>query len=336
VTVIGRRLALVPVVTFVVVTIVFALLRLLPTDAAKILASSAGGSTEAEAAQLKEDLGLSDSTPSQFVDYLSDLIHLDFGESYYGNVPVSELLGQTLPVTIELTIAAMLIATVLGVAAGILSAARRDGWLDTGIRGSSTLVMSLPWFALGVIFIVVFGVVWDVLPIFGRLPPGTDYDGTTNFVLIDAFLDNRFDLIVPWAEHLLLPALTLGLTTAAFVMRITRVAFLDTMSEPYVQTAKMKGMRERAILVRHALRNAAIPILTILGILFGSLIGGAVVTEKVFSYPGVGSLLVDGIAKRDFYVVQGAALTIALLFILVNTLVDITYTILDPRLRSHH
>jgi peptide/nickel transport system permease protein len=333
VSVVARRLALVPVVTFVVVTIVFALLRLLPTDAAKILASSAGGSTEAETSQLRESLGLNDSTPSQFADYLNDLVHLDFGESYYGNVPVSALLGQTLPVTIELTVAAMLIATILGVAAGIFAAARRDGWLDTGIRGSSTVIMSLPWFALGIIFIVLFGVVWNVLPIFGRLPPGTSYEGTTNFVLIDAVIDNRYDLVVPWLRHLLLPALTLGLTTAAFVMRITRVAILDTMSEQYVQTAKMKGMRERAILIRHALRNAAIPIVTILGILFGTLLGGAVVTEKVFSYPGVGSLLVDGIAKRDFYVVQGAALTIAVLFILVNTLVDITYTVLDPRLR---
>jgi peptide/nickel transport system permease protein len=333
VAVIARRLAIVPVVTLVVVTMVFALLRLLPTDASEILASSAGGSTETEAAQIKESLGLNDSIPSQYVQYLQDLIHLDFGDSYYGNVPVSTLLWQTLPVTIELTIASMLIATVLGVAAGIFAAARRDGWLDTGIRGMSTLVVSLPWFALGVIFIVLFGVVWEVLPIFGRLPPGTQYEGTTNFVLIDAVIDNRYDLVVPWLEHLLLPALTLGLTTAGFVMRITRVSFLDTMSEQYVQTAKMKGMRERSVLVRHALRNAAIPIITILGILFGALLGGAVVTEKVFSYPGAGSLLVDGIAKRDFYVVQGAALTMAVLFILVNTLVDITYAILDPRLR---
>jgi peptide/nickel transport system permease protein len=332
--VIARRLALVPVVTLVVVTIVFALLRMLPTDAAKILASSAGGSTEAESAHLKAALGLDSSVPSQYLAYLNDLVHLDFGKSYYGNIPVADLLRQTVPVTLELTIAAMFIATILGVAGGILAAARRDGWLDTGIRGTSTLVVSLPWFALGVIFIVLFGVVWNVLPIFGRLPPGTQYDGTTNFVLIDAVIDNRYDLVIPWLQHLLLPALTLGLTTAGFVMRITRVAILDTMSEQYVQTAKMKGMRERAILVRHALRNAAIPIITILGILFGSLLGGAVVTEKVFSYPGVGSLLVDGIAKRDFYVVQGSALTIAVLFILVNTFVDITYTILDPRLRK--
>ncbi len=331
--VIARRLALVPVVTLVVVTVVFALLRMLPTDAAKILASSAGGSTEAESAHLKAALGLDASVPSQYLSYLNDLIHLNFGESFYGNVPVSTLLGQTVPVTLELTVSAMIVATILGVAGGILAAARRDGWLDTGIRGTSTLVVSLPWFALGVIFIVLFGVVWEVLPIFGRLPPGTQYDGTTNFVLIDAVIDNRYDLVVPWLQHLLLPALTLGLTTAGFVMRITRVAILDTMSEQYVQTAKMKGMHERAILVRHALRNAAIPIVTILGILFGSLLGGAVVTEKVFSYPGVGSLLVDGIAKRDFYVVQGSALTIAVLFILVNTFVDIMYTALDPRLR---
>lgn len=328
-----RRLAMVPVVTFVVVTIVFALLRLLPTDAAKLLASSAGGSTEAEEDRLRESLGLSGSTLSQFGSYLRDLVQLELGDSFYGNVPVTDLLWQTVPVTIELTIAAILIATVLGVGGGMVAAARRDSWLDTLIRGSSTVIVSLPWFALGVIFIIIFGVVWEVLPIFGRLPAGTLYDGTTNFVLIDAFVDNRFDLIGPWLEHLALPALTLGLTTAGFIMRITRVAFLDTLSEQYVQTAKMKGLRERSVLLRHVLKNAALPIITIVGILFGALLGGAVVTEKVFSYPGVGSLLVDGIAKRDFYVVQGAAITIAVLFTLVNTLVDITYVLLDPRLR---
>lgn len=328
-----RRLAIVPVVTLAVVTIVFALLRLLPTDAAKILASQAGGATAAEAAEIRTALGLDASVPQQYWEYVKGLAQLDLGASYYGNVPVLELLRGTVPVTIELTVAAMIMAILLGVASGIVAAARRDTWLDTSLRSFATVSVSLPWFALGVIFIVIFGVAFEVLPLFGRLSAGTTYEPKTNFILLDALIRWDFSYVGDWLEHLILPALTLAITTAGFIMRITRAAFLDTLSEDYVQTAKMKGMRERALLIRHVLQNAALPIVTIIGIQVGALLGGAVVTEKVFSYPGVGSMLVDGITKRDFFVVQGAGLTIALLFTLINTLVDVTYVVLDPRLR---
>jgi peptide/nickel transport system permease protein len=332
-TVVLRRLAVVPVLGLVVITIVFALLRLLPTDASKILASQAGGATAAEASKIKTAIGLDASVPRQYWEYLSGLAHLDLGASYYGNVPVLDLLRNTVPVTLELTAAAMIMAILLGISTGIVAAARRNTWLDTSLRGFATVSVSLPWFALGVIFIVIFGVAFNVLPLFGRLSAGTTYSPKTNFVLIDAFIQWDFSYVGDWLRHLILPSLTLAITTAGFIMRITRAAFLDTLSEDYVQTAKMKGMRERRVLVRHVLRNASLPIVTIIGILVGSLLGGAVVTEKVFSYPGVGSLLVDGIEKRDFFVVQGAGLTIALLFILINTLVDVTYVVLDPRLR---
>jgi peptide/nickel transport system permease protein len=201
------------------------------------------------------------------------------------------------------------------------------------IRVFSILAFSLPWFALGVLGIVVFGVVLEWLPIFGRFEAGTVYEPTTGFVLIDAFLQRDFSLVVPWLQHLALPAITLGLTMTGFLTRITRAAMLETMAEPYIRTARMVGLNDRQIVVHHVLRNASIPILTVAGLQFGALLGGAVITEVVFAYPGVGNLLVTSILQQDYFVAQGAALAVALMFTLVSGVVDIGAMALDPRLR---
>jgi peptide/nickel transport system permease protein len=191
----------------------------------------------------------------------------------------------------------------------------------------------MPWFWLGVLLIVVFGVQLHVLPTFGRLPATVDYKPTTNFILIDALIQGRPDLIWPWIQHLILPAVTVGLTTAGFVTRITRASFVETMHEDFVRTARMKGMTERRVFRRHIFRNAALPIVTIVGLQFGALLGGAVIAEVVFAYPGIGRMMVNAIFQRDYPVVQGAALAIAFMYILVNAVTDISYLTLDPRLR---
>jgi len=217
--------------------------------------------------------------------------------------------------------------------AGAIAARTRGRWPDSAIRFFSTLTFSLPWFALGVLAIILFGVVLDWLPIFGRFSAGTVYEPTTGFVLVDAFVQWDFSLVVPWLEHLALPALTLGLTMTGFLTRITRAAILETMAEPYVRTARMVGLNDREILVHHVMRNASIPILTVAGLQFGALLGGAVITEVVFAYPGVGSLLVTAILQRDYFVAQGAALAVGLMFTVVSGLVDVGALALDPRLR---
>jgi peptide/nickel transport system permease protein len=328
-----RRLVMVPVVSFVVATVVFLVVRALPGDPAELLSASMVGSTQADVDRIRRDLGLDGSLPVQFGHYLSSLLRLDLGSSFYSGRTVVELLAGALPVTIELAVAGALLATVVGVGTGIVAAQYRGTWLDSTIRTGATLAFSLPWFALAVLAIVVFGVWLDWLPIFGRLPSSIDYTPGTGFVLVDAVLQNRYDLVGPWLQHLALPAFTLAATSAGFITRITREAFLETSAKGFVRTARMKGLGEGRIAVGHVLRNAAVPILTVSGLLFGSLLGGAVITETVFAYPGVGNLLVDAVNRRDYLLVQGAALAIGLLFTLVNAVVDLAVLAIDPRTR---
>ena len=328
-----RRLLLVPVISFVVVVVVFLAVRALPGDAAQLLTATMNGATAQEIAQVRHNLGLDGSLLSQFGNYLDGLVHLQLGSSFYSGRPVADLLGATLPATVELAVAAALVSTVVGVLGGIVAARRRDTWVDTAIRTAATVGFSLPWFALAVLAIVVFGVWLEWLPIFGRLPNTVDYRPTTGFVLIDAFVQGRFDLVGPWLQHLALPALTLAATSAGFVCRITREAYLTASEQGFVRTARMKGLPERGIAFGHVLRNASVPILTVSGMQFGSLLGGAVITETVFSYPGVGSLLVEAVNRRDYFLVQGAALAIGLMFTLVNAIVDLAVLAIDPRTR---
>jgi peptide/nickel transport system permease protein len=336
----ARRLLLVPVVLFCLASLVFVAMRLLPGSPAKGLAvgGSGGSLSAAEIAQneakINAALGLDRPLASQYGSYLADLAHLRMGASFYGGNSITKLLGDALPATVELTVAAMAIAVALGVVTGLIAALRRGTWVDTMTRTVGTVSFSLPWFALGVLGIVIFGVWLRWLPVIGRLPSQLDYRPTTNFVLLDAILQNRPELVWPWLQHLILPATTLALSMTGFITRIVRASVLEVLGDDFVRTARMKGLGEGTILRRHVLRNSALPIITVLGLQFGSLLGGSVVTETVFSYPGVGSLLVHGIQQRDYPVVQGAALAIALLFTLVTAAVDLGYLVLDPRLRS--
>jgi peptide/nickel transport system permease protein len=334
-----RRLVAVPVVLLGLSTLVFLAMRLLPGSPATSLA--VGGAQDASAAEVADNearinaaLGLDRSLPSQYLGYLDDLVHLRLGSSFFGGNSIIGLLGGALPATIELTIAAMTIAVILGMISGLIAALRKDTWVDTSARAVATVSFSLPWFALGVIGIVVFGVWLRWLPVLGRLPNQLDYRPTTNFILLDAILQNRPELVWPWFAHLILPATTLALSMAGYITRIVRASVLEVLGDDFVRTARMKGLSSSTILRRHVLRNAGLPIVTVLGLQFGSLLGGSVITETVFSYPGVGSLLVHGVLQRDYPVVQGAALAIALLFTLVNVAVDLFYLVLDPRLRE--
>ena len=335
-----RRLLAVPVVLLGLASLVFVAVRLLPGSPATSLAVG-GGSGSLSSSEISQNeakinaaLGLDRSLAAQYGGYLGDLLHLDLGSSFYGGSSVLGLLRGALPATIELTIAAMTIAVVLGVATGVVAALRKDTWVDTLSRTVGTVSFSLPWFALGVLAIVIFGVWLRWLPVIGRLPSQLDYHPTTNFILLDALLQDRPELIWPWVQHLILPATTLALSMTGFITRIVRASVLEVLGDDFVRTARMKGLSDGTVLRRHVLRNSALPITTVLGLQFGSLLGGSVITETVFSYPGVGSLLVQAIQQRDYPAVQGAALAIALLFTLVNVAVDLFYLVLDPRLRK--
>lgn len=320
-----RRLAGVPVVVFVVATLVFVALRVIPGDAATNLSRSNP--------KARESLGLDDSLLHQYWLYLKGLPQLDFGVSFYSGRPVLDVLVDTMPVTLELAVAAGLMMVVFGVATGALAARFRDTWIDTAIRGISATLFSIPWFFAGVALLLLFTVTFPILPNFGRLPESLRYEPTTHFVLIDAAVQGRPELIWPWIQHLLLPAAATGLTTAGFVTRIARSSFLDVLGQDHVRTARAKGLGTRQIWRHHVLRNAALPITTVVGLQLGALLGGAVVSEVVFSYPGVGKLLIDTISRRDYPVIQGAALVIATAYVLANVLTDASYALLDPRLR---
>jgi peptide/nickel transport system permease protein len=326
-----RRLAVLPITALLVATIVFFVLRVVPGDASDVLASQA--TDPDQRARITSELGLDQPMWQQYLVFLGGVVRLDPGVSFYSGESVRALLAQTLPVTIELTIASVIVMVGLGVSTGMLAAAFRNTWVDALARFVAVVLFSMPWFWLGILLIVIFGVYLELLPTFGRLPATVTYDPITNFVLIDAIIQGRPDLIWPWLSHLILPAVTVGLTTAGFVTQITRTSFIETMFDDFVRTARMKGMSEFRVFWRHIFRNAALPIVTIVGLQFGALLGGAVIAEAVFSYPGVGRLMVGAIFQRDYPVVQGAALIIAFLYVLVNTLTDISYLYLDPRLR---
>lgn len=333
-----RRLAVIPVVLFALASLVFLAIRLLPGSPATSLSAGRGDMSAVEVSANEERvtkaLGLDQSLLTQYGHFLDDLVHLRLGTSFFGSNSVLGLLGDALPATIELTLAAMTIAVVLGVVTGVIAALRKGSWADTSTRVVATVSFSLPWFALGVLGIVVFGVWLRWLPVLGRLPSSLDYHPTTNFVLLDAILQDRPELVWPWIQHLILPAVTLALSMAGFITRIVRASVLEVLGDDFVRTARMKGLSEGVVVRRHVLRNAWLPIVTVLGLQFGSLLGGSVITETVFSYAGVGRLLVQGVLQRDYPVVQGAALAIALLFTLVNHAVDLLYTVLDPRIRK--
>ena len=326
------RLLMLPLLLWGVVTLVFILLRVLPGDAATLLTVQVQSQTVRD--QIVAELGLDRPLIEQYALFLGDMLRFDMGVSYISGRPVTELLWRSVPVTVELAVMSALIMGVLGVSTGMLAAAFRGRWPDLLIRSIATILFSVPWFWLGILLIVIFSVQLGWLPSFGRLPPQVDYQPITNFVVVDAILTGRPGLIGHWLAHILLPALTVGLTTAGFVTRITRTAFLETMIEDYVRTARMKGMGSWRVFWMHVFRNAALAIVTIFGLMFGAMLGGSVIAEVVFSYPGVGRQMIDAIFQRDYPVVQGGALVVAGLYILVNLATDLSYALIDPRLRA--
>jgi peptide/nickel transport system permease protein len=298
-----RRLALLVPVVAGITLILFVSIRLLPGDPAVVMAGDLAPGEYVD--QLRRSMGLDKPVYVQYLIYLRNLAGGDLGRSAKSFRPVLHEIGDRYPYTIQLTIAGMLVAAVLGITAGALSAVRRDSLFDYGSMVVALVGVSVPVFWLGLMLVLVFSVHLRLLPGGGT--------GTT------------------W--HLVLPALTLGASAAGILARMTRASLLEVLGSDYVRTARAKGLRELAVVLRHALPTAFIPVLTVLGLQFGSLLGGAVITESVFAWPGMGRLLIDSIAARDYALIQGALLIFATSFALVNLAVDILYATVDPRIR---
>jgi dipeptide transport system permease protein len=333
-----RRLALV-VPTFIGITLLaFSLIHLIPGDPVQVMAGERR-LDPAFHAEVLHRLGLDRPLWEQYLAYLWKALHLDLGESFVTHEPVWSEFTKLFPATLELSVCALLFAVVTGLLAGVLAAIKRGSVLDHGVMGLSLTGFSMPIFWWGLLLIMFFSVQmrsiapeW-ALPVSGRMALEFDIAPRTGFMLIDAWLSNEPGAFKSAVSHLVLPAIVLGTVPLAVIARMTRSSMLEVLREDYVRTAKAKGLSPARVVFVHALRNALVPVITVIGLLVGTLLGGAVLTETIFSWPGVGKWLIDAIGRRDYPVVQGGILVTATLVIVVNLTVDLMYGLVNPRIR---
>jgi peptide/nickel transport system permease protein len=306
-----RRVLSTAPVLVIVALIVFMILRLTPGDPAAALVGDNG--TSADIARIHASLGLDRPLPVQFVKWTGQLLQGNLGDSYYMKQPVTRLIAQRIAPTVSLSALTLVMTLLLAVPLGVIAASRHGGWLDRMLMGVSVMGFSVPSFVVGYILIWAVALHAKLLPVQGYAPLSAG--------------------IGPWLTHLILPAITLSIVYLALIARVTRAAVAEALTEDYIRTARAKGISEARVLIRHALANAAVPIVTVIGIGIGLLIGGVVVTETVYAIPGLGQLTVDAVLARDFPLVQGITLFFSFAYVLINLLVDMSYLLLDPRIR---
>lgn len=310
---------------------VFMLVHLIPGGPEVALLGERGSAENVAA--LREQLGLDKPLYEQYFIYIGNVLRGDLGRSVAGNIPIMDELKQRFPATVELSLCALTLAVIVGVPLGVISAVRRGSWIDTGTMLGSLIGVSMPIFWLGLLLLFVFGVQLGWLPFIGRLSTNVEIETRTGMHLIDALLSRNWSGFVDAAKHLILPSITLSTIPIAIIARITRSAMLEVLHMDYIRTARAKGLREGTVIVRHALRNALLPVVTIIGLQLGSLLAGAVLTETIFSWPGIGRWLFNSIQGRDYAIVQSVTLVVTFIFVTVNLLVDLSYAWLNPRIR---
>ena len=309
----------------------FFMVRLIPGDPAQIMLGQQA--TQAQVQKVRENMGLDKPIIVQYGIFFKDAIRGDLGDSIVTGRPVTTELLKRLPATFELTAFAMLLAVLVGVPVGVIAAVKQYSLLDKTTSVLALTGISMPIFWLAMILVVIFGVNLELLPFPGRLDPTMAITSITGLVLVDSLLTLNFAGFWDGLLHLIMPALALGTIPMAVVMRMTRSSMLEVMNEDYVRTARAKGVVPWRVIFKHALRNAMLPTITVIGLQVGLLMGGAIITETIFSWPGIGLYAYNSISARDYASIQGVVLYGALLFVLVNLVVDILYAILDPRVR---
>jgi peptide/nickel transport system permease protein len=351
-----RRILLSIPVLFGILFVTFALGRLIPGDPCRAMLGEKA--TDAVCDEFIHRHGLDQPILVQFGHYINEITHGDFGRSFRFSKPVNDLLIERLPITIELSIAALLVSILVGVPLGVISAIRHNTWIDVLTMLWANTGVSMPVFWLGLMLAYVFALALKdtplQLPPSGRLSPGLItvpfYEvwnlnltqGTTTFTLLDFFsrmnilnglLSSNFKLVGDAVKHLILPAMALGTIPMAIIARMTRSSMLEVLGQDYIRTARAKGLRQREVVMKHAFRNALLPLVTVIGLSLGGLLGGAVLTETVFNLSGVGRILYEAITARDYGIVQAFTVVIAIFFVMLNLIVDISYAYLDPRIR---
>lgn len=352
-----RRLLISIPVLFGIIVLVFVITRLLPGDACRVLLGERA--TEAACNAFNHARGLDLPIPEQFAAYLGNLSRGDLGTSFRTSRPVTSLLIERLPMTLELSIYALIFATLFGVTMGVISAYKRNSPADVITMAGANLGVSIPVFVLGLLLAFVFAILLKgtplALPPSGRLTAGISIlplatrwglegdhgplravvDFVSNMYTVNGFLSAQWNVFLDAIRHMILPAVALGTIPLAIIARITRSSLLDVLGLDYVRTARAKGLTDRSVVRKHALPNAMLPMVTVIGLQVGGLLSGAVLTETIFNLPGVGSATYEAITSHDFAVIEGFVLVIAIGFLLVNLLVDISYAYLDPRLRPN-
>jgi len=328
---ISRRLFHLIFILIGVSILVFLMLRLIPGDPAHLLVGELA--SPQDIARIREKLGLDSSYVYQYFIYASNLLKGDMGTSIRSNVPVSQEIFVRFLATVELSIAAMLISSLIGILAGVISSVRQYSIFDYFSMMMALVGISMPIFWLGLMLMYLFSVKWGILPMMGRFTMGLDYHVISGLVMLDSLLSGDIQLFFNSVKHLILPAFTLATIPMAIIARMTRSSMLEVMSKDYIRTARAKGLSRGTVIFRHALKNAFLPIITVIGLNFGLLLGGAVLTETIFSWPGLGRYVVDSLSARDYPAVQGCILFFAVIMVIVNLTVDIFYLYLDPRLR---
>jgi peptide/nickel transport system permease protein len=305
-----RIIQLIPILILASI-VIFTIMHMIPGDPAQVYTGP--DATPEALAAIRSAMGLDQPLPIQYLVWLKHVLELDFGVSYTSKYPVMQLIQQKAGATFELALAAALLQVGIGTPLGIIAALNQRRWIDYIISAYNSVVMAVPNFWLGILLILFFSVKLRVLPPAGRIE----------------FLPNP---AIAW-KGLIMPAFSLALFASASVTRFTRAAMLEVLGENYVRTARSKGLKEKVVIIRHALRNALIPVITVVGIQFGYLLGGAVIIESVFAWPGMGRLIMQGIGNRDYTVVQGALVLFVAVFVVLNLLIDVCYAFLDPRIR---
>ena len=328
---VGRRILVSVAILLIVSALLFCILRILPVDPAAM--SLPPNATLSEIETKRHEMGLDLPLPRQYLIWLGQVAQGDFGSSIHFRRGVAGLIGSTLPATIELALLAMLIAGALGIAGGLFLFHVRGTAKEPIADAASIVLLSLPEFLWGLFFILLFGVALELLPFTGRLSAGFQRPVVTGFLLLDTLLVGRPDMFWDAIKHMILPSLALGIAFSPTIMRVLRSSLIDVYQEDYIHQARLRGLSERRILIRHALKNAILPTLSLMGVQFGFLFGGTLLIEVIYSYPGLGNLMVDAVRNADLPIIQAVGLTYCVVVLIINTVVDWLYVVLNPKLR---
>lgn len=325
-----RLLYLIPLL-IAISLVVFFMIHLIPGDPAEIMLGEKG--TKEDVQRLRAEMGLNKPLHIQYWMYFKNLLHGDLGRSVRNNNKVSAEIHSAFPATIELTVLSMIIASILGIFIGVISAVKQYSWIDNISMVGALIGISMPVFWVGMMLMLIFSWKLGWFPVSGRIDLEVNFNTITQFYLLDSIITGNWIVFKNALSHLILPSLALATIPLAMIARMTRSTTLDVLNKDYVRTARAKGLKEKVVIWKHAFSNALLPVVTIIGLQFGSFIGGAVLTETVFARPGVGRLLIQGIHGRDFPVIQGAVLVIATFFVFINLIVDILYAYLNPKIK---